>query len=117
MNLRDYFISQKQVSLEPAHKVALYESITQKTHAHVGIFARMSLYTKVALYTFIGMIFLASLYVPYFSSFLKQTDGILTTTPGGATVQADYIAQIIETKGDIEIYNNGEKVESNLFRA
>lgn len=98
MKLRDYFISQKSVHLEPTHKVELYEIITQKTYAHVGIFARMSFYTKVALYTFVGLVFLASLYIPYFSSHFRKTDGILTTNPGGATVQADYIAQIIETK-------------------
>lgn len=98
MKLRDYFISQKKVSMEPAHKVALYETIKLKTHSHVSIFARMSFYTKVALYTFVGMAFLASIYVPYFSSFFSETDGVITNTPGGATVQADYIAQIIETK-------------------
>ncbi len=117
MNLRDYFNSQKSVHLEPADKVALYETITQKTHTPVSIFVRMSFYTKLALYTFIGMVFLASLYVPYFSSFFHQTDGVITSSLGGATVQADYIAQIIETKGDIAIYNNGERVESKLFRA
>lgn len=98
MELRDYFTSQKSVRLDPVHKVELYETITQRTHAHVSIFARMSFYTKLALYTFVGMVFLASLYIPYFSSHFRNTDGILTTNPGGATVQADYIAQIIETK-------------------
>ena len=95
----------------------LYEKITHQMHAPVSIFARMSFYTKLSLYTFVGLVFLASLYIPYFSSLFEQTDGILTTSLGGATVQADYIAQIIETKGDIAIYNNGEKVESKLFKA
>lgn len=74
MNLRNYFTSQRNISLEPAQKVALYEKIMQKTHAPVSIFARMSFYSKVALYTFIGLVFLASLYVPYFSSFFHETD-------------------------------------------
>jgi len=98
MKLHDYFTSQKKVALDPAHKVELYETIIQKTHTPAGIFSRMSFYTKVAMYTFVGIVFMASLYVPYFSSFFSETDGVITNTPGGATVQADYIAQIIETK-------------------
>lgn len=117
MNLRDYFEKQKSISLEPARKVELYERVNRQIHAPVGIFSRFSFYSKVAIYTSVGLIFLASLYLPYFSSLFQQTDGILTTSWGGASVQADYIAQIIETKGDIAIYNNGEKVESTLFRA
>lgn len=117
MKLRDYFISQKKLSIEPERKVSIYESVMQKTHAPVSIFARMSFYTKVSLYTFVGLVFLASLYIPYFSSLVRQSDGVITTTPGGVGVQADYIAQIIETKGDIDIYNEGQKVESKLFRA
>ncbi len=99
MNLRDYFTSQKDVRLEPSHKVALYETITKKTHTPVSIFVRMSFYSKVAIYSFIGLVFLASLYIPYFSTYFHQTDGVITSSLGGATVQADYIAQIIETKG------------------
>lgn len=98
MNLHDYFSSQRDLRLEPTRKVELYESITRKTHQPVSVFARMSFYTKVALYTFVGMVFLASLYIPYFSSYIQETDGILTSNGGGAVVQADYIAQIIETK-------------------
>lgn len=98
MNLRDYFEQKKTLSLDPTRKMELYEKIIHQTHVPVSIFARFSFYTKVALYTFVGLIFLASLYIPYFSSLFQQTDGIITTSLGGATVQADYIAQIIETK-------------------
>lgn len=116
MKLHEYFSSQKEISLESGRKVALYEDIMHKTHAPVSVFARMSFYTKVALYTFVGLVFLASLYLPYFSSLVRQSDGVVTSSPGGIGVQADYIAQIIETKWDIEIYDKWEKVESSLFR-
>lgn len=98
MKLQDYFVSQRNISLEPAHKVELYENITHRIHAPVSIFARMSFYTKLSLYTVVGLFFLASLYLPYFSSLFQKTDGVLRSSLGGATVQADYIAQIIETK-------------------
>lgn len=113
MNLRDYFQIQQSLSLEPARKVAIYEKVTHQTHSSAGVFARMSFYTKFAIYSIVGVIFLVSLYAPYFGGLFQGGDD----GRGGVGVQADYIGQIIEAKGDISIYNDGQLVESNMFRA
>ena len=94
MNLKSYFQTQKNLSLDPAAKVALYEKVVLKTRTTAGIFSRIGLYTKAAIYTSVGIIFLVSLYAPYFGGIFQNTDG----ERNGIEVQADYIGQIIEAK-------------------
>lgn len=84
MNLRDYFQIQKKLFLEPADKVAIYEKVLFQTRTTTGIFGRMSLYTKAAIYSIVGLVFLVSLYAPYFG-------GLFQDTNTGVGVQADYI--------------------------
>ncbi len=105
MNLQAYFKQLQEQKLSDQQKNAIYGSILSKMEPTKPIFSRMRFYAKLAGYAlFLGLLGF-SIYMPFLSQ--ESDSGVKMTA------HADYVAKVVDIKGQYYIEADGQRIEGN----
>ena len=115
MKLQEFFDTQKNIHLTDIDKLDLYQSILYKKTKQRSIKRLSFVHAKYFIYTMVFAVLILGTYGVYFinNSTIEDNNRFAIKTNGTNTVQADYIAQVIEVKGDFFIEHNGNLVTTN----
>jgi hypothetical protein len=106
MKLQEFFDTQKNTSFTDVDKLDLYQSILYKKTKQTSLKRSSFVHAKYFVYTMVFAILMMGIYGVYF----MNNDNRLNITN---TAQADYIAQVIEVKGNFFIEHNGVLATTN----
>ena len=115
MKLQEFFDTQKNTTYTDIDKLDLYQSILYKKTKKTSLKRSSFVHAKYFIYTMVFVILIIGMYGVYF-----MNDGILEDGKRFAirsntsnTAQADYIAQIIDVKGNFFVEHNGVLATTN----
>lgn len=119
MRLEDYFNDKKQSTVSETQKFAMYEKIiTQRAKSRYSkrfSQKRSLLHTKSFIYGLTLTVLFVALYGTFFmqNNTWKSENGISIQTPNIKSVQADYIANIVNFDGDFFIEHKGIRIQTS----
>jgi hypothetical protein len=108
MKLQEFFNTQKDINLTDVDKLDLYQSILYKKTKRPSLKRTSFVHAKYFLYTMVFAILMLGMYGVYFvnDGNLQDYNRFTIKSNGTNTVQADYIAQVIDVKGNFFIEHN-----------
>lgn len=109
MKLQEFFDTQKDIHLTDIDKLDLYQSILYKKTKKISLKRTSFVHAKYFIYTMIFAVLMVGTYGIYFinNDNLQDYNRFAIKTNNINTVQADYIAQVIDVKWDFFIEHNG----------
>jgi hypothetical protein len=115
MKLQEFFNTQKHTSLTDVDKLDLYQSILYKKTQRPSLKRTSFVHAKYFVYTMVFAIMLMGMYGVYFinNGNLQDYNWFAIRSNTTNTAQADYIAQVIDTKGNFFIEHNGVLATTN----
>jgi hypothetical protein len=115
MNLKDYFHQQKDSHVSDTDKLNLYQDILLKNMKRHYARKRSFLHVKSFVYSIIAMFFLFSLYGMYFfTDRYTEYEGLVMNSD--TTVQASYIAKIVDFNGNFYIEHEGKRIQTSAIQ-
>ncbi|MFA7298590.1 MAG: hypothetical protein WC010_03000 [Candidatus Absconditabacterales bacterium] len=115
MKLQEFFNTQKDTSFTDVDKLDLYQSILYKKTKQASLKRSSFVHAKYFVYTMVFAILMTGMYGVYFMNDGNFQDNnrfaIKSNTTN--TVQADYIAQVIDVKGSFSIEHKGVLATTN----
>lgn len=118
MKLKDYFNQKKQGPISAWDKLQIYQEFISKRDSKSFYPQRQAFFIKSFAYTFIFLFLLLWFYWTYIFDwkFIINRDWFFIQRSNGTkSVQADYIAKIIEFNGDFYIWHNGKYYQSSYI--
>lgn len=115
MQLKDYFHQQQKNHTSDTDKLNLYQDFMIKNMK--GHYARKRSFSRVKsfVYSTIVMCFLFSLYgVYFFTDKSTEYDGLVMNSEN--TVQASYIAKVVDFNGNFYIEHQGKRVQTSIIQ-
>ena len=108
MKLQEFFNTQKDINFTDVDKLDLYQSILYKKTKRPSLKRSSFVHAKYFVYTMVFAVLILGMYGVYFmnDSNLQDYKRFAIKSPTSNTVQADYIAQVIDVKGDFFIEHN-----------
>lgn len=119
MNLKDYFDQKKQISVSNADKLEIYQKFITKRNQKTFYSKREFFSVKTFSYWLIFIVLLIWLYWTYFFnwSIIINSDWFFVQKPNWIqSVQADYIAKVIDFNWNFYIYNNWQYYQSSFIQ-
>ena len=115
MKLQEFFDTQKNIHLTDIDKLDLYQSILYKKTKQHSLKRSSFVHAKYFIYTMVFVVLILGTYGVYFinNGTIEDNNRFAIKTNTTNTVQADYIAQVIEVKWDFFIEHNGDLVTTN----
>ncbi len=114
MKLQEFFNTQKNTSFTDIEKLDLYQNILYKKTKKTSLKRYSFVHAKYAVYTMVFAILIFGLYGVYFNNGnLRDYNRFTIQSPNTNTAQADYIAQVIDVKGNFFIEHNGVLATTN----
>jgi len=113
MNLNEYFKKQN-CKLCDEQKLLIYDEIKE----HIGkqsIFSKVSFYVKVAMYSFILLFLFSGLFFNFQSKKNITENVVVEKNIQPNIVKADYIAKVIQSKWDFQIFDNNKLLKTNVL--
>ncbi len=109
MKLQEFFNAQKDISFTDVDKLDLYQHILYKKNRKPSLKRTSFVHAKYFITTSIIAVMILGIYGVYFikNDNFQDFNRFAITSPTTNTVQADYIAQVIEVKGNFFIEHNG----------
>ncbi len=118
MKLQEFFDTQKQTSFTDIDKLDLYQSFLYKKSKRPSLKRISFVRAKYLVYTMIFMFLMIGVYGVYFinNGSLQDYNWFAIRSNTTNTAQADYIAQVIEVKGNFFIEHDGILSKTNDIR-
>lgn len=115
MKLQEFFTTQKDIMLTDIDKLDLYQSILYKKTKRPSLKRTSFIHAKYFVYSTIFVILMMGMYGVYFinNDNLQEYNRFAIRSNTTNTVQADYIAQVIDVKGNFFIEHNGILATTN----
>jgi len=115
MKLQEFFNTQKDIVFTDVDKLDLYQNILYKKSKRPSLRRSSFVHAKYLVYTMVFAILILGVYGVYFMNdgSLQDYNRFAIKSPGTNTVQADYIAQVIDVKGNFFIEHNGVLATTN----
>jgi len=115
MKLQEFFDTQKNTSFTDVDKLDLYQSFLDKKAKRPSLKRASFVHAKYFVYTMIFVVLIMGMYGVYFmnNGNLKDYNRFTIKSNTTNTVQADYIAQVIDVKGNFSIEHNGVLATTN----
>ncbi|MEI6672450.1 MAG: hypothetical protein WCL02_03725 [bacterium] len=115
MKLQEFFTTQKDIMLTDIDKLDLYQSILYKKTKRPSLKRTSFIHAKYFVYSTIFVILMMGMYGVYFinNDNLQEYNRFAIRSNTTNTVQADYIAQVIDVKGNFFIEHNGVLATTN----
>jgi len=115
MKLQEFFNTQKNINLTDIDKLDLYQNILYKKNKRPSLKRSSFVHAKYFVYTTVFAILLMGTYGIYFmnNDNLQDYNWFAIKSNTTNTVQADYIAQVIDVKGNFSIEHNGILATTN----
>jgi len=115
MKLQEFFNTQKNIVFTDVDKLDLYQNILYKKTKKPMLRRASFVHAKYLVYTMVFAILILGVYGVYFvnDGNLQDYNRFAIKSPGTNTVQADYIAQVIDVKGNFFIEHNGVLATTN----
>lgn len=111
MKLKDYFDQKKDISVSSWDKLEIYQKIISKRNSKSFQPQRKFFFVKSFAYSFVFLFLLLWLYWTYIFNwkFIINKDWFFIQRSNGIkSVQADYVAKVIEFNGNFYIGHNGQ---------
>lgn len=115
MKLQEFFDSQKQTTFTDIDKLDLYQNILYKKTKKNSLKRASFMYTKYFVYSTIFVFLLVGVYGVYLfnGGDFQSNNRFSIIKNSNNTVQADYIAQVINTQGNFYIEHDGILSKTN----
>lgn len=115
MKLQEFFNTQKNINCTDIDKLDVYQNILYKKTKKLSLKRASFVYTKYAVYMTISVIFLVGMYGMYIfnSGNFEDYNRFAIIKNQTNTVQADYIAQVIDIKWNFFIEHDGILTKTN----
>ncbi len=115
MKLQEFFDTQKHTSFTDVDKLDLYQSILYKKTKKPSLRRSSFVHAKYFVYTMVFAILIMGMYGVYFinDGNFQDNNRFAIKSNTANTVQADYIAQVIDVKGNFFIEHNGVLATTN----
>lgn len=115
MKLQEFFNTQKDINLTDIDKLDLYQNILYKKNKRPSLKRSSFVHAKYFVYTTVFAILMMGTYGIYFmnNDNLQDYNWFSIKSNTTNTVQADYIAQVIDVKGNFSIEHNGILATTN----
>ena len=115
MKLQEFFNTQKQTSFTDVDKLDLYQNFLYKKSKRPSLKRISFVRAKYLVYTMIFMFLMIGVYGVYFinNGSLQEYNWFAIRWNTTNTAQADYIAQVIEVKGNFFIEHDGILAKTN----
>ena len=115
MNLKNYFQEQKNSHMSDTDKLNLYQNFMLKNMERHYARKRSFLHVKSFAYSIIIMFFLFSLYwVYFFTDKYTEYEGLIMNSSN--SVQASYIAKVVDFNGSFYIEHKGKRVQTSTIQ-
>lgn len=115
MKLQEFFDTQKHTSFTDIDKLDLYQNILYKKTKKPSLRRSSFVHAKYFIYTMVFAILIMGMYGVYFinDGNFEDNNRFAIKSNRTNTVQADYIAQVINVKGNFFIEHNGVLATTN----
>lgn len=117
MKIQEYFDRQKQLKLTDIEKLNLYHDFLTKTQKNRSLTKRYLIFSKSFAYSFLIFVLLTSIFGVYFQKNSTVDFGnfgfMISHNDSINTVQANYIAKVVEFQWDYYIENEGNTYRSS----
>lgn len=115
MKLQEFFDSQKHITCTDIDKLDLYQSILYKKSKKHSLKRMSFIPAKYAVYSMFLMILLVGVYGVYFinNEWFEDYNRFAIDSRTNNTVQADYIAQVIDVEGKFFIEHDWDLIQTN----
>lgn len=117
MKIQEYFDRQKQIKLTDIEKLNLYHDFLSKTQKNKSLTKRYLNFSKSFTYSFLIFVLLTSIFGVYFQKNSIADFGnfgfMISHNDAINTVQANYIAKVVEFQWDYYIENEGNTYRSS----
>ncbi|MEI6773677.1 MAG: hypothetical protein WCL18_02390 [bacterium] len=115
MKLQEFFDTQKHTNLTDVDKLDLYQSFLYKKTKKTSLKRSSFVYAKYSVYTMIFIVLMMGTYGVYFinNGSLQDNNRFAIRSNTTNIAQADYIAQVIDVKGNFFIEHNGVLATTN----
>jgi len=116
MKLQEFFDTQKNTTYTDIDKLDLYQSILYKKTKKNLLKRSSFVHAKYFIYTMIFVVLILGMYGVYFMNDGKLEEGnwfAIKSNNNNNVAQADYIAQVIEVKGNFFVEHNGVLATTN----
>ena len=115
MKLQEFFDTQKNTSFTDVDKLDLYQNILYKKTKRPSLKRSIFVHAKNMVYTMVLAVLILGVYGVYFinNNNLQDYNWFAIKSNTTNTAQADYIAQVINTKGNFFIEHDGVLTQTN----
>ena len=113
MKLQEFFDTQKNTSFTDIDKLDLYQNILYKKTKKASLKRSSFVHAKYFIYSMVFVTLIFGLYGVYFVNNGQENKRFAIKSNTTNTVQADYIAQVIDVKGNFFIEHNGILATTN----
>jgi len=115
MKVKDFFTTQQNIWYTDIEKLNLYQNILYKKTKKRSLMRASFIYTKYAVYTTIFVFLFVGMYGMYIfnNNSIQDNKRFAIIKNSTNTVQADYIAQIIDAKGNFFVEHDGILTKTN----
>jgi hypothetical protein len=115
MKLQEFFNTQKHASLTDIDKLDLYQNILYKKTKKTSLKRSSFVHAKYFVYTMVFVVLMMGTYGVYFinNGNLQDYNRFAIKSNTTNIAQADYIAQVIDVKGNFFIEHNGVLTTTN----
>ena len=115
MKLQEFFDTQKHISFTDVDKLDLYQNILYKKTKRPSLKRSIFVHAKNMVYTMVLAVLILGVYGVYFinNNNLQDYNWFAIKSNTTNTAQADYIAQVINTKGNFFIEHDGVLTQTN----
>lgn len=107
MKLQEFFDTQKHINFTDVDKLDLYQNILYKKTKKTSLKRASFVHAKYFVYSMIFVVLIFGLYGVYFINNGQENSRFAIKSNTTNTAQADYIAQVIDAKGNFFIEHNG----------
>ncbi|MFZ2151061.1 MAG: hypothetical protein WAZ12_02090 [Candidatus Absconditicoccaceae bacterium] len=118
MKLKEYFNQRREITVSAGDKLGIYQNIISKRNSKSFYPQRKFFFVKSFAYSLVMLFLVLGLYGTYIfnGKFIINKDGFFIQRSNGIkSVQADYIAKIIEFNGNFYIGHNGEYYQGSYI--
>jgi hypothetical protein len=115
MKLQEFFDTEKHITYTDVDKLDLYQNILYKKTKKASLKRSSFVHAKYFVYTMVFVVLIMGMYGVYFmnNGVLQDNSRFAIRSNNTNTAQADYIAQVIEVKGNFFIEHNGILATTN----
>ncbi|HMS91658.1 MAG TPA: hypothetical protein PKC87_05535, partial [Candidatus Absconditabacterales bacterium] len=115
MKLQQFFDTQKNTTYTDIDKLNLYQNILYKKTKKISIKRASFVHAKYFIYTMVFVVLILGMYGVYFinDGILEEGNWFAIKPNTNNIAQADYIAQVIDAKGNFFIEHNGVLTTTN----